>query len=154
MRAALAATLLVALLVAGCDQDMADQPRYDPLEKSSQFPDGMSARTPVAGTLARDTDLSPLSQAIPTPVTMELIQRGRERFEIFCTPCHGRSGDGRGVVVRHGFPAPPSYHQDRLRRAPDRHFYDVITNGYGAMYSYTARVSPADRWAIVAYIRA
>lgn len=151
MRPALASILLTFPLLAGCEQDMADQPRYDPLEASSQFTDGMSARTPVAGTLARDADLT--APAMPTPVTLPLLQRGRERFEIFCAPCHGRSGDGRGVVVRHGFPAPPSYHQDALRQAPDRHFYDVITSGYGAMYSYAARVSPADRWAIVAYIR-
>jgi mono/diheme cytochrome c family protein len=154
MRTALALTVPIALLLAGCDQDMADQPRYDPLEASSQFADGMSARTPVSGTVARDADLAPAPQAIPTPVTMEMLQRGRERFDIFCAPCHGRSGDGRGVIVRHGFPAPPSYHQDALRQAPDRHFYDVISNGYGAMYSYAARVPPADRWAIVAYIRA
>jgi mono/diheme cytochrome c family protein len=154
MRPALATTLLIVALLAGCDQDMADQPRYDPLEKSSQFSDGMSARTPVAGTVARDANLTPVPQAIPVPVTISLLQHGRERFEIFCAPCHGRSGDGRGVVVRHGFPAPPSYHQDALRQAPDRHFYDVITDGYGAMYSYAARVPPTDRWAIVAYIRA
>jgi mono/diheme cytochrome c family protein len=154
MRPVFAILLPIIALLAGCNQDMADQPRYDPLEKSSQFSDGMSARTPVAGTVTRDADLAPASQAIPVPVTMDLLQRGRERFEIICAPCHGRSGDGRGVVVRHGFPAPPSYHQDALRQAPDRHFYDVITNGYGAMYSYAARVPPAERWAIVAYIRA
>lgn len=154
MKPVLCLILLMVPSLAGCDQKMADQPRYDPLEKSSQFSDGMSARTPVPGTVPRDADLAPIKQAIPTPVTMEQLQRGRERFEIFCAPCHGRSGDGHGVVVRHGFPAPPSYHQDALRQAPDRHFYDVITNGYGAMYSYAARVPPADRWAIVAYIRA
>jgi mono/diheme cytochrome c family protein len=154
MKPILCLILLMVPSLAGCDQKMADQPRYDPLEKSSQFSDGMSARTPVPDTIARDADLAPIKQVIPTPVTMEQLQRGRERFEIFCAPCHGRSGDGRGVVVRHGFPAPPSYHQDALRQAPDRHFYDVITNGYGAMYSYAARVPPADRWAIVAYIRA
>jgi mono/diheme cytochrome c family protein len=154
MKPILCLILLMMPSLAGCDQQMADQPRYDPLEKSNQFSDGMSVRTPVPGTVARDADLAPASQTIPTPVTMEQLQRGRERFEIFCAPCHGRSGDGRGAVVRHGFPAPPSYHQDALRQAPDRHFYDVITNGYGAMYSYAARVPPTDRWAIVAYIRA
>lgn len=154
MKPAVCLALLIGPFLAGCDQDMADQPRYDPLEKSSQFSDGMSARTPVPGTVARDADLAPAPQAMPTPVTMALLQHGRERFEIFCAPCHGRAGDGRGVVVRHGFPPPPSYHQDALRQAPDRHFYNVITDGYGAMYSYAARVPPADRWAIVAYIRA
>jgi mono/diheme cytochrome c family protein len=154
MRQAAALALLGLPLVGGCSQDMADQPRYDPLEASRQFADGMSARMPVAGTVARDADLSSAPETFPYPVTMELLQRGRERFEIFCAPCHGRAGDGRGVVVRHGFPAPPTYHQDALRKASDRHFYDVITNGYGAMYSYAARVPPSDRWAIVAYIRA
>jgi mono/diheme cytochrome c family protein len=153
MKQALCLIALMGPLLTGCDQQMADQPRYDPLEKSDQFSDGMSARTPVPGTVARDADLAATPQEIPTPVTLAMLQRGRERFEIFCAPCHGRAGDGRGVVVRHGFPAPPSYHQDALRQASDRHFYDVITNGYGAMYSYAARVPPADRWAIVAYIR-
>lgn len=149
-------TLLLSLLalIVGCKQDMADQPRYNPLASSTQFADGMSARTPVEGTVTRDADLSPTPDNIPYPITMALLQRGQQRFDIFCSPCHGRTGDGHGMVVKRGFPAPPSYHQDALRNAPDRHFYDVITNGYGAMYSYAARVPPNDRWAIVAYIRA
>jgi mono/diheme cytochrome c family protein len=142
------------LLLAGCEQDMAHQPRYDPQEASRQFADGASARMPAKGTVARDADLSPPLGKIPRPVTMAMLERGRQRFDIFCSPCHGRTGDGHGMVVRRGFPTPPTYHQDRLREAPDGHFYDVITNGYGAMYSYAARVPPADRWAIVAYIRA
>jgi mono/diheme cytochrome c family protein len=146
--------MLGALAVAGCRQDMEDQPRYDPLAASNQFADGMSARTPVTGTVTRDTDLSPAPQRIPYPITMELLQRGQQRFDIFCSPCHGRTGDGNGMIVLRGFPAPPTYHQEPLRKASDRHFYDVITNGYGAMYSYAARVPPQDRWAIVAYIRA
>lgn len=146
--------LALMLLAAGCEQKMADMPRYDPLEKSGQFANGASARQPVSGTVARDEDLSPVPDEIPYPVTMALLTRGRERFDIFCAPCHGRTGDGDGMVVQRGFPAPPSYHQDALRKASDRHFYDVITNGYGAMYSYAARVPPPDRWAIVAYIRA
>jgi hypothetical protein len=85
---------------------------------------------------------------------MALLERGRERFEIFCAPCHGRAGDGQGVIVQRGFPAPPSYHTEALRNAPDQHFLDVVENGYGIMYSYGARVPPADRWAILAYIRA
>ncbi|CDX22509.1 conserved hypothetical protein [Mesorhizobium sp. ORS 3324] len=146
--------ILGALFVAGCRQDMEDQPRYDPLEASNQFADGMSARTPVEGTVAHDADLSPPPTVLPYPVTIELLRRGQQRFEIFCSPCHGRTGDGHGIIVERGFPAPPSYHQDVLRKASNQHFYDVITNGYGAMYSYAARVPPPDRWAIVAYIRA
>ena len=146
--------VLGALLVAGCRQDMEDQPRYDPLEASNQFADGMSARTPVPGTVTHDADISPTSAPIHGPITIELLRRGQQRFDIFCSPCHGRTGDGNGMIVQRGFPAPPSYHQDALRKASDRHFYDVITNGYGAMYSYAARVPPQDRWAIVAYIRA
>ncbi|WP_315926988.1 cytochrome c [Mesorhizobium sp. SP-1A] len=154
MTRACALVLFALFALAGCEQDMADQPRYDPLEPSRQFADGKSARAPVEGAVARDADLSPAPQVFPYPVTMKLLQRGQQRFDIFCSPCHGRAGDGNGMIVQRGFPAPPSYHQDALRRAPDRHFYDVITNGYGAMYSYGARVPPADRWAIVAYIRA
>lgn len=88
------------------------------------------------------------------PITLELVRRGKERFDIYCLPCHSPLGDGDGVVVRRGFPDPPSYHTERLRRAPDQHFYDVMTRGYGIMYSYAARVSPQDRWAVTAYIRA
>ena len=94
------------------------------------------------------------AQAIPYPITMQLLERGRERFGIYCEPCHSPLGDGDGMIPRRGFPHPPSYHIARLRQAPDRHFYDVMTNGYGIMYSYADRVAPEDRWAIVAYIRA
>jgi mono/diheme cytochrome c family protein len=94
------------------------------------------------------------AQSYPRPVTLALLERGRERFEIYCVPCHSPLGDGDGMVVRRGFPKPASYHVDRLREAPDRHFYDVITQGYGIMYAYGDRVDPEDRWAIVAYIRA
>ena len=146
--------LSFVLLACACKQDMADQPRYDPLEAAGQFSDGMSARTPVTGTVSREAVLGAVPVAFPYPVTMALLQRGRQRFDIFCSPCHGRTGDGHGMVVQRGFPEPPSYHQEALRKAPDRHFFDVITNGYGAMYPYAARVSPQDRWAIVAYIRA
>lgn len=150
-----AATIAAALLLlAGCQQEMADEPRYEALEASDQFADGKSARQPVAGTVARDADLSKTPDTIPFPVTLALLKRGRERFEIFCAPCHSIVGDGDGMIVERGFPAPPTYHQPALRAASDRHFYDVITHGYGAMYSYAARVPPADRWAIVAYIRA
>jgi mono/diheme cytochrome c family protein len=90
----------------------------------------------------------------PLPVTRELLTRGRERFDIYCAVCHGRDGYGEGIVVRRGFPAPPSYHQDRLRDAPDGHFYDVITRGYGAMLPFSDRLTASDRWAVVAYVRA
>jgi mono/diheme cytochrome c family protein len=101
-----------------------------------------------------DVRTGPQQVPNPYPITAQLLHRGRERFDIYCSPCHSPVGDGDGRVVRRGFPAPPSYHSERLRNAPDSHFYAVITNGYGAMYSYASRVPPADRWAIVAYIRA
>jgi len=92
--------------------------------------------------------------ANPLPLDMALLERGQQRFDIYCAPCHGLSGNGDGMIARRGFPAPPSYHTDRLREAPDSHFYQVITQGYGVMYPYSDRISPDDRWAIVAYIRA
>ena len=97
---------------------------------------------------------APLAAVNPMPITLATLQRGRERFDIYCSPCHSKAGDGDGMVVRRGFPAPPSYHTDRLRSAPDAHFFSVITHGYGAMYSYADRIAVDDRWAIVAYIRA
>jgi mono/diheme cytochrome c family protein len=107
---------------------------------------------PERATDAASGRLAPLQN--PLPVTMELLQRGRERFDIFCAPCHGYDGNGDGMVVRRGFPKPPSYHTSGLRQAPDSHLFEVITHGYGAMYPYAERVTPDDRWAIVAYIRA
>jgi mono/diheme cytochrome c family protein len=109
----------------------------------------------VAGTIAVDAAPSvDAADASPVPITTQLVLRGRERFDIYCAPCHGRVGDGRGMIVLRGFPAPPSYHTDRLRDAPDSHFYQVISAGYGVMYPYADRIAPTDRWAIVAYIRA
>jgi mono/diheme cytochrome c family protein len=140
----LAVALLALLALAACD-DMADQPkakRYSPASQSA----GTGA---IPGAVARET-----RDTAPPPLDLALLQRGRERFDVFCSPCHGRVGDGDGMIVERGFPAPPSYHIDRLRQAPTQHFYDVITQGYGAMYSYAARVPPRDRWAIAAYIRA
>jgi mono/diheme cytochrome c family protein len=122
---------------------MADQPRSKPYR-------GL----PTAASLRPEGTVPRAKPAPPPALSLALIERGRERFDINCAPCHGRSGDGRGMIVERGFPAPPSYHIDRLRNAPSQHFYDVITHGYGAMYSYAARVPEADRWAIVAYIRA
>ena len=111
------------------------------------------ARSPT-GVVAHGDIARAKAAADPPEVTPTLLRRGQERYEIFCTPCHGLAGRGDGMIVARGFPAPPSYHTARLRAAPARHFFDVITNGYGVMYSYAARVPPEDRWAIVAYIRA
>jgi mono/diheme cytochrome c family protein len=127
---------------------MANQPKRLPY----QLPYGAAADWPVLpppDTVARD------DKPVPIPkVSLALLERGRQRFDIYCAPCHSRIGDGRGMIVQRGFPAPPSYYIDRLRKAPIAHFYDVITHGYGAMFPYADRVAPADRWAIIAYIRA
>lgn len=147
--------LLWALLLSlvGCD-DMAKQPRADAQEASTFFPDGKVNQVPPAGTVARG-DLARASVLAERPaLTVQLMQRGRERFDIYCSPCHGLAGDGQGTVVARGFPQPPDLTVPRLVNAPDRHFMNVIAHGYGQMYSYAARVQPADRWAIVGYIRA
>jgi mono/diheme cytochrome c family protein len=139
----------LAVIMAGCD-NMANQPKRLPYE----LPYGEQANWPALpppGVVARD---EPLNPPTPPPVTMALLARGQQRFGIYCTPCHSKLGNGQGMIVQRGFPAPPSYYIDRLRQAPNQHFYDVITHGYGVMYSYADRVSPADRWAIIAYIRA
>lgn len=141
----------IALLLAGCTQHMADQPRLGPYAASAFFPDGAADRPPVAHTIAQD---GPARRADRPPMTRALILRGQERYAIACAPCHGLAGDGAGVIPAHGYPKPPTYHQPRLREADDAHFYDVITHGYGVMYPYANRVASADRWAIVAYIRA
>jgi mono/diheme cytochrome c family protein len=157
--------LLGALTAAGCSPNMREQPRYKPLAYSALFADSRSARQPVDGTVARGqlrqdaqfftgkVNGAPVAK-MPVPVTPELLRRGQERFDIYCSPCHGRAGDGQGMVVQRGFQPPPSYHVERLVEAPDGHFFDVMTNGFGAMASYASRVAPADRWAITAYIRA
>jgi hypothetical protein len=163
---ALASAALV-LLGAGCElrRAMYDQPRYDPLQASDFFGDGRSARPPVEGTVARghlrlDRHLyegmvdGKLAETFPFPVSREVLLRGRERFDIYCAPCHDRSGSGQGMVVKRGYKQPPSYHIDRLRQAPPGYFYDVITRGFGQMPSYAPQVDPEDRWAIVAYVRA
>jgi hypothetical protein len=156
---------LVVLGAAGCSPDMRDQPRYDPLTASNFFEDGRSARPAIPGTIARGQlradakfytgmeNGSPVS-TIPVPVTRELLERGRERYDIFCSPCHGLLGDGQGMVVQRGFRQPPSFHIDRLREAPVGHFFVVETNGFGVMASYASRVRPEERWAIAGYIRA
>ncbi len=165
----LGATALVLGLMAGgaaaCRRDMQDQPKYKPFRASRFFADGASARPLVEDTVARgqlraDTHLytgkvdnQPVD-VFPFPVTREVLDRGQERFEIFCTPCHGATGDGDGMVVRRGYRRPPTWHSDRLRAMPAGYFFDVITNGFGAMPDYRAQIPVRDRWAIVAYIRA
>jgi mono/diheme cytochrome c family protein len=154
------------LMTVACNQKMAVQPYHRPYTPSDVFADGSSARPVPADTVARgqiqdDTllftgkdSVGQASTEFPFPITQDVLQRGRDRFEIFCVPCHGYTGDGDGVVVQRGFSPPPTYNSDRLRQAPVGHFFDVVTNGFGAMPSYSAQIPVADRWAIVAYIRA
>jgi mono/diheme cytochrome c family protein len=157
--------IVVCAALAGCRQDMHDAPRYEPLEASTFFGDGRGSRTLVANTVARGTLREDehlyagkidgqLADTFPMPVTADVMARGRERFGVFCSPCHGRTGQGNGMVVQRGFRAPPSYHEERLRNAPVGYFFDVMTHGFGAMPDYAAQVPVADRWAIAAYIRA
>jgi mono/diheme cytochrome c family protein len=139
----------LTLTLAACD-NMANQPRMKPYE----VPYGSQIQWPIeplAHTIARDQPLHPPS---PPPVTMALLKRGQQRFDIYCAPCHGRDGDGNGMIVERGFPHPPSYYSKELTSAPNQVFYDTISYGHGAMYPYADRVDPADRWAITAYIRA
>jgi mono/diheme cytochrome c family protein len=160
----LAALGLVAFCLAGCRLDMHLQPKYLPYEPSHFFRDGRSERPPVPGTVARGhlrlDDLlytgqenGAVSNRFPFPITKADLDRGREQYNVFCTPCHDYTGSGNGMIVQRGFPKPPSYHIDRLRAAPVGHFFDVMTNGFGEMYSYGSRISPEDRWRIAAYIR-
>ena len=161
----LALVLIPVALLTSCRLDMHLQPKYNPEVPSTFFGDGRSGREPVTGTVAqgelRIDELlyagkidGKIADVFPFPITVADLNRGRERFNIYCTPCHGYTGDGDGMVVQRGFPAPPSYHIDRLRQAPAGHFFDVMTHGFGLMYSYAASVSPEDRWRIAAYIRA
>src|SRR5262245_41828449 len=165
-RAAAWAIAILAASAAACRQDMFNQPKVKPLAGSDFFQDGSGARPPVEGTVARDelgadrvfeTGIGrdgKFVAALPVPLTRTLVLRGRERFHIFCSPCHGRAGAGRGMIVQRGFKEPPSYHIDRLRAQPVGYFFDVMTNGFGQMSGYASQVPPADRWAIAAYIRA
>lgn len=164
--AGLFSILAVVALGAGCRQDMHQAPRYDPLERSDFFADGRAARPLVEGTVARgflreDAVFYTGKQAngalvdtIPVPVDKALLERGQDRYNVYCAPCHGRTGDGNGMIVQRGFKQPASYHTDRLRAQPVGYFYDVITNGFGAMQDYSAQVTPRDRWAVAAYLRA
>lgn len=159
-----AACLGAMILLGGCRLDMHIQPKYLPEEPTDFFSDGRSERQPVPGTVARGqlrvdellysgTENGVESNRFPFPITRADLERGRERFNVYCTPCHDYTGSGRGMIVQRGFPQPPSYHILRLREAPVGHFYQVMTNGFGAMYSYASRIDPADRWRIAAYIR-
>jgi mono/diheme cytochrome c family protein len=160
--AALAMTLVV---LAGCRQDMHNQPKFKPLAMNTFYPDDRSARPLVVGTVAREDERADQyfytgkingqpGTELPFPLTPAVLERGRERYNIYCSPCHSEIGDGNGMVVQRGFKRPPSYHTDRLRQAPIGHFFDVMTNGFGGMSEYKSQVSPADRWAIAVYIRA
>jgi Cytochrome C oxidase, cbb3-type, subunit III len=159
------ASCLVPLFLVSCQQQMADQPRHKPLAKSGFFGDDRSARPDVEGTVARgelegDEHFytgkvrGKPADSLPFAVTLEVLRRGRERFDIYCSPCHDRTGNGEGLVVRRGFRFPPSLHIERLRRAPAGHFFDVITHGFGAMPDYAEQITAEDRWAIAGYIRA
>ena len=153
------------LFQSNCRQDMHDQPKYESLEASGFFDDGSASRRPPEGTVARgqlrNDELlytgksnGKFAGVFPYRITRDILARGRNRYNIFCSPCHDQVGNGRGIIVESGMKQPPSLHIVRLREAEPGHFFDVITNGYGLMYSYASRVPVHDRWAIVAYIRA
>ncbi len=159
------AALALALLYTSCRQGMYDQPKAKPLSAMDLFPNGAAARPLVPGAIPQEwkgddpaytgnAQDGTILTKLPVPLTRALLDHGRDRFDIYCAECHDRTGSGQGMIVQRGFPAPPSFHIDRLRSAPIGHFFNVITTGYGAMYSYASRVPPADRWAIAAYIRA
>jgi mono/diheme cytochrome c family protein len=159
---------VLAILAAaslGCRQDMFDQPKMRPLQASTFFSDGRASRPLPEDTVPRGAPLGDdlLSTGrvggeavdrFPFPVTSTVLDRGEERFNVFCSPCHGRTGNGDGMIVQRGFKVPPSFNSDRLRQAPAGHFFEVMTRGFGVMYDYRSRITPEDRWAIAAYIRA
>lgn len=159
------ALLALLLLATGCRQDMQDQPKYNADAASSFFADGRANRPLVPGTVAYGSfqenpayfegkqDGKPVA-ALPVELSKEMLARGQERYDIYCSPCHDRTGDGNGMIVQRGLRRPPSFHIARLREAPAGYFFDVITNGFGTMLNYRAQVPVADRWAIVAYLRA
>jgi mono/diheme cytochrome c family protein len=157
--------LTSALLLSGCGRNMYDQARYESYEPSSLFADGTSARPIPEGTVSRERgaieesfftgqDENGLLTELPIPLTQAVLERGQERYNIYCAVCHNYSGDGGGIIVQRGFVQPASFHEPRLRAAPVGYFYNAITNGFGRMYSYASRIPPEDRWAIAAYIRA
>jgi mono/diheme cytochrome c family protein len=164
--ARIAILITAAIALGACRQDMHDTPRYEPLEASAFFPDGASARMPVANTVSRNplTDNDELlytgkingtlANAFPMVVTAAVLARGQQRYNIFCAPCHGRTGKGDGMIVQRGMRQPPSFMEDRLRNAAAGYFFDVMTHGFGAMQDYASQIPVEDRWAIVAYERA
>ncbi len=164
-RAGVFAIAAACVFGAGCRQDMHDNPRYDPLESTTFFADGRSQRPLVANTVPRgflreDEHLyagkmdGQLATEFPMPVNAELMLRGQERYNVFCTPCHGYTGKGDGMVVRRGYRAPTSFHDARLRQAPPGYIFDVVTSGFGAMPDYASQIPVEDRWAIAAYLKA
>jgi len=161
----LSALLAVVLLLAGCGRNMADQPNLRPLQGSEFFADGAGMRPPLEGTVSRRQGaIDPvfltgqgeggLVTELPVALTLELLQRGRERYDIFCSVCHGHTGAGDGMIVTRGFPAPTSFHDQRLLDASVGYFFNAMTNGFGRMYSYASRIPPEDRWAIAGYVKA
>ncbi len=157
----------LGLILAGCQGIMNSEPRYDPLVYSQFFADGRSARPISTDTVSQEDPVNPndpfftgkdangsMVTTMPISITLDVLQRGQQRYDIYCSPCHGYDGYGDGMIVQRGFSPPPSYHTDALRSSPDGLFFNVITGGFGRMYSYAYRIPPADRWAIVAYIRA
>jgi mono/diheme cytochrome c family protein len=164
-RAGAACALAAATMLAGCRQDMQDQPKFIPQRGTDFYADGRSARPQVENTVARGqlhedsyfyTGLQNGKEgdALPFPATLEVLERGQERYNIYCTPCHSRVGNGVGMIVQRGYSKAGDFHTARLQAAPLGHFFNVITNGYGSMPDYSAQLQPQDRWAVVAYIRA
>lgn len=165
-RSALWPVIALALLLVGCRQDMHDQPKLEPLEASTLFGNGSGSRPTVEGTVARGqlredqllytgrTAEDQFATDLPMPLTRELLERGQSRYDAFCSPCHGRVGDGMGMIVQRGFKRPNSFHDQRLVDSPVGYYFNVVTNGFSQMSSYAAQISPNDRWAIAAYIKA
>ena len=165
MRMVAPAALLALMMVAGCRQDMHNQPKFIPQRGTDFFADGRSARPQVEHTVARGqlhedqyfyTGLidGKEQNMLPFPATLQVLERGQERYNIYCTPCHSRVGNGEGMIVQRGYRPAGNFHTDRLMKAPLGHFFNVMTNGYGAMPDYAAQLTPQDRWAVVAYIKA
>jgi mono/diheme cytochrome c family protein len=162
--ARLALVVALALASSACRQDMHDAAKYEPLEKSDFFADGRASRSLLPGTVARGhlradelfytgKDANGFATVFPMEITPEVLAHGRERFNIYCAPCHDRTASGRGMIVERGFPQPRSFHDPMLKIMPHGYFFNVMTNGFGRMFPYSSRVTPADRWAIIAYIR-